>query len=466
MFIVHPCNKVPWLQSSEALRSSGAKNQNDLRMFYRHFAPPGLQKRKRARTLIKMKPMKLYRRRQACVVAVILLSVALAAVANGQSRFVTTRGKSFAAPDGKPLLLRGINLGNWLLPEGYMFKFKTTNSPRLINAVVSELVGEDEAGQFWKAFRDNYITRDDIRFIKQSGFNSVRVPFSYRLFVTDDAGRTLSGPGYELLDRVVGWSREEGLLVILDMHAAPGGQTGDNIDDSWGYPFLLESNDSQDLTVRIWRKIAARYRNDPAVLGYDLLNEPIAHYFNTNELNPKLEPLYRKIVTGIREVDRNHIIFLGGAQWDGNFKVFGPPFDNKLAYTFHKYWMDVNQKAIQEYLDFREKHNVPVWMGESGENNDEWIASFRSLLETNNVGWCFWPYKKLDATSCPVSIKLPADWDAIIGFAEGPRATFEEVRKHRPLKAKVQNALKDYLEGVKFANCRINHGYLKALGVK
>src|SRR6185369_697836 len=172
----------------------------------------------------------------------------------------------------------------------------------------------EEAQQFWKAFRENYITRDDIRFIKQSGFNSVRVPFSYRLFVVDDANRTLAGPGYELLDRVVGWCREEKLFVILDMHAAPGGQTGDNIDDSWGYPFLFESNESQDLTVRIWRKIAAGYSNDPTVIGYDLLNEPIAPYFDTASLNPKLEPLYRKIVAGIREVDQNHLIFLGGAQ--------------------------------------------------------------------------------------------------------------------------------------------------------
>lgn len=398
--------------------------------------------------------------------AIILLSLTLATVDTAQSRFVTTRGKSFVSPDAKPLLLRGINLGNWLLPEGYMFKFKTANSPRRINAVVSELVGEDEAQRFWKTFRDNYITRDDIRFIKQSGFNSVRVPFSYRLFVVDDAPRTLAGPGYELLDRVVGWCREEGLYVVLDMHAAPGGQTGDNIDDSWGYPFLFESSESQDLTAKIWRKIAARYENEPAVLGYDLLNEPIAHYFDAKELNPKLEPLYRKIVAAIREVDRNHIIFLGGAQWDTNFKVFGPPFDDKLAYTFHKYWMDVNQRAIQEYLDFRDKHNVPVWMGESGENTDEWITSFRKLLEQQDVGWCFWPYKKLDATSCPVSINPPADWDAIVTFAEGPRARYEEIRDHRPARAKTERILNDYLEGVKFANCRINQGYLKALSVK
>lgn len=398
--------------------------------------------------------------------AVILLSLVASSTGSGQSKFVTTRGKEFVSPAGKPLLLKGTNLGNWLLPEGYMFKFKTASSPRLIQTVVNELVGEDEGRRFWKAYRENYITREDIRFIKQSGFNSVRVPFSYRLFVSEGEPQQLEGPGYELLDHVVDWCRKEGLFVILDMHAAPGGQTGDNIDDSWGYPFLFENAESQELTVNIWRKIAARYKQEPAVAGYDLLNEPIAHYFDAGALNPKLEPLYRRIVTGIREVDKNHIVFLGGAQWDGNFKVFGPPFDDKLAYTFHKYWMDVNKGAIQEYLDFRDKYNVPVWMGESGENTDEWIASFRTLLEQNNISWCFWPYKKLDATSCIASINRPAEWEAIVTFANGPRTTFEEVRKNRPPKEKAQKALSDYLERIKFANCRVNQGYLKALGLK
>src|SRR2546426_8662290 len=159
-------------------------------------------------------------RRHAYLLAIVLLSLVPSA-ADGQTRFATTRGEELVSPDGRPLLLKGINLGNWLLPEGYMFKFKATNSPRLIQAAISELVGEDEARQFWKTYRDNYITREDIKFIKQSGFNSVRVPFSYRLFASDGEISRLEGPGYELLDRVVDWCRREGLYVILDMHAAP-----------------------------------------------------------------------------------------------------------------------------------------------------------------------------------------------------------------------------------------------------
>jgi endoglucanase len=407
-----------------------------------------------------------YKRNLALYLSITLFMISVAVVSNGQSKFVTTRGKGFASPDGKPLLLKGINLGNWLLPEGYMFKFKAANSPRLIHTVINQLIGEDEARRFWKNYRDNYITFEDIRFIKQAGFNSVRVPFNYRLFVSEGETQKLEGPGYELLDRVVNWSKREGLFVILDMHGAPGGQTGDNIDDSWGYPFLFESTESQDLTVNIWRKIAARFSNEPAVIGYDLLNEPIAPYFDSDSLNLKLEPLYRKITAGIRQVDRNHIIFLGGAQWNSNFKVFGPPFADKLAYTFHKYWVEVTQKNIQEYLDFRDRHNVPLWMGESGENTDEWITSFTALLERNNIGWCFWPYKKLDASSCVVSINRPVDWDAIVAFANHPRATFEEVRKNRPAREKIQKALDSYLQQIKFANCRINESYLKAMGLQ
>jgi endoglucanase len=406
------------------------------------------------------------RKAAAVALALFLSAAAGAPAARAQGRFVTTRGGEFVAPDGRPLLLRGINLGNWLLPEGYMFKFKVANSPRRIDEVVSQLVGEEAARQFWREFRDNYVTREDVRFIRRAGFNSIRVPFHYRLFVTGDEPRRLEGPGYELLDRVIGWCREEGLLVVLDMHGAPGGQTGDNIDDSFSYPFLFDSPESQELTVALWRKLAARYRDEPAVLGYDLLNEPIAHFFDADRLNPKLEPLYRRIVAAVREVDRNHVVFLGGAQWNTNFKIFGPPFDGRVAYTFHKYWMEVRQEAVQEYVDFRERHGVPVWMGESGENTDEWIASFRGLLERNRIGWCFWPYKKLDATSSVVSVGKPADWDAVAAFADHPRTTYEDVRKNRPPAGVSRRALAGYLEAVKFKNCRVNEGYLKALGLR
>jgi aryl-phospho-beta-D-glucosidase BglC (GH1 family) len=396
----------------------------------------------------------------------VLLIAGWAFVSAQQTSFVRVSGRNIVAPDGMPILLRGINLGNWLVPEGYMFKFTHTNSPKRINETFLQLLGPEETKKFWKQYRDAYITKEDILFIKKSGLNSIRVPFNYRLFVSEDHGTRFDGPGFEMLDRVIGWSREAGLYVVLDMHCAPGGQTGDNIDDSEGYPFLFESAEAQQLTVDLWKEIARRYAHESILIGYDFLNEPIATYFDASHFNPGLEPLYQRITAAVREVDTNHIIFLGGAQWNNNFSVFGPPFDAKVVYTYHKYWCDTTQAMVQEYADFMKKYNVPIWMGESGENTDQWIGAWRRLNERNNFGWCFWPYKKMDSGSNMVSIKKTAEWDSVAAFANKPRTTYKEIREARPSDAVIKKAFADYLELCKFSNCTVNEGYMNALGLR
>jgi endoglucanase len=393
--------------------------------------------------------------------------VVLAASAFGQQNgFVTSRGREIVDPEGRPLLLRGINLGNWLVPEGYMFKFDSATSPRLINNVLSELIGPDATREFWRKYRDNYITREDIRFIRNAGLNSIRVPFNWRLFAIDDDSTIWTGPGFEMLDRVVGWCKEEGLWVILDMHCAPGGQTGDNIDDGWGYPFLFEDRVSQERTIQLWQKIAERYCHEKTIIGYDLLNEPIAHYFDQSKLNPLLEPLYKRITSAIRAVDRDHILFLGGAQWNTNFGAFGAPFDSNVVYTFHKYWCDTTQAMIQDYVNFGMRYNVPIWMGESGENKNEWIAGWRRLQEKNKIGWCFWPYKKMAAPSCMVTFDRPKGWEAIMKYANGARSSFASIRSARISADLVKQSLTDFIEQCNFRNCRTNVDFLKALGLE
>lgn len=381
--------------------------------------------------------------------------------------FARVEAKKILDADGKELLLRGTNLGNWLNPEGYMFCFRDINSYRLIDGLLKELIGADEARLFWKKFRDNYVTRDDIQFLKKLGFNHIRVPFNFKLFILEDYPEVFIEEGFQRLDDLIDWCEDANLYIILDLHAAPGGQTGDNIDDSWGYPFLMENETAKVSTIRLWEKIADRYKNKKILLGYDLLNEPIAHFFeNKEELNSKLEPLYKRIVSAIREVDKNHIIFLGGAQWNTNFEVFSEPFDNNLVYTFHKYWMPPEQKEIQHYIDFREKYNVPIWMGESGENEDQWIDSFRVLLEKNNIGWTFWPYKKMDSSRGIVSFHKTEEWDAIIKYSENPGKNFEEKRKNKPPLDIIHRALDLLLENILLKNCIVNYGYLNSLGIQ
>lgn len=383
-----------------------------------------------------------------------------------QKNFFSVQGKEIIDSDGRPVLLKGINLGNWLVPEGYMFHFNKINSPQFIYFFFNTVLGPYEANNFWEEFRKYYITKEDIHFIKSLGLNHIRIPFNYRLFVTDYPYYELKGVGYELLDSVISWCKEENLYVILDMHCAPGGQTGDNIDDSFGYPFLFDSQKAQELTAAIWKKIAENYKDEKIIIGYDLLNEPIAHYFDVERLKPLLEPLYKKITSAIRDVDTNHIIFLGGAIWDSDFSIFSKPFDNKLVYTFHKYWTPPTQDVIQSYIEFRDKYNVPIWLGESGENTNEWIKEFREVLERNNIGWCFWPYKKLDSERGIVSIKRPDNYDDLINFADSFELSYEYIRENRLDFNSVKKILNEYLENIKLNNCIINEDYIKALGIR
>lgn len=404
------------------------------------------------------------------LLVLLLAGLLVPAQKTGKTHFAYVSGQNIYTPNHEKFLMQGTNVGNWLNPEGYMFFFEGAPSYRTINRAFSEMVGPQYTAEFWRKFKENYITEEDFKYIKSTGMNTVRVPFHYKLFTDEDyMGLNSKQNGFEILNNAIKWSKKYGLYVILDMHDAPGGQTGDNIDDSYGYPFLFENKENQQEFIDIWVKIAKRYANEPAVLGYDLLNEPIAHYFTKDleKLNAQLEPLYIRCTQAIRKVDKNHIVFLGGAQWNGNFKMFkNSTFDNNIAYTAHRYWSGTQEKDIQDFLDFRERVNLPLFMGETGENTDVWVKEFRETLERNNIGWTFWPYKKMVMKSGMKYIEKPKNWDLIVKYVNSDRSSFEKIRNARPDEALVKEAMLQLLENMKFKNCKTDAGYISALGMK
>ena len=409
--------------------------------------------------------MKTLRLALLALVAGLMLGCGNAGTTVSSSDFIRIYGQDLVAPDGSKFFIKGTNLGNWLNPEGYMFGFQKTNSARLIDQMFCEMVGPDFTAEFWKMFKDNYVTEKDIEFIASTGANTIRIPFHYKLFTDEDyMGLTSAQDGFKRLDDAIGWCRKYGLYVILDMHDAPGGQTGDNIDDSYGYPWLLESEASQKLFCDIWKKIAQYYKDEPVILAYDLINEPVAPYFdNVEDLNDLLEPLHKRVTAAIREVDNNHIIMLGAPQWNGNFKPFKDwTYDDKLMWTCHRYGGDPVRPAIMNFIEFRDSTNLPMYMGEIGHNTDEWQETFCRTMQEANIGYTFWPYKKI-RNSCFSGITPPENWDKVMEFSEAPRATFFEIRAARPDQETAKKAMLDFIEACKFENCTPQEGYIKSL---
>lgn len=382
-----------------------------------------------------------------------------------ENRFMYVAGENLLTAEGDTFFIRGTNLGNWLNPEGYMFGFRRCNSAGRINDAFSELIGPDQTARFWQEWKENYITAEDIRYIASTGANTIRIPFHYKLFTPDYyLGSYDEQEGFRWIDSVVNWCRPLGMYVILDMHDAPGGQTGDNIDDSYGYPWLMVSEPSQQLFCSIWKRIAAYYRDEPVVLGYELMNEPIAHFFQSDldSLNAQLEPLYKRAVDSIRTVDTCHIVLLGGAQWNGTFAgVFHDwAFDNKLMYTCHRYGNRAMVEDIQDFILWRDSVGLPLYMGETGHNTYDWIQTMCSILSDNNIGYTFWPYKKMGRSSW-LGFNPPQGWDSIVSFVEADRLSYQTIRQQRPSFHLAEDALFSLLDSCRFAHCTIDSLYIR-----
>lgn len=383
----------------------------------------------------------------------IVLSISIFSFAQNKQEkaisFLHTNGQDIVNESGQKILLKGVGLGNWLLPEGYMWKFGINGDrPRKIEKLIADLIGKEKAANFWKIFRQNYITEADIKRIAELGFNSVRPALNSRLFLTEGEKPVYVEEGFQLIDSLVTWCKKYNLYVIIDMHGAPGGQTGANIDDSPNnIPELFIERKYQDQLVELWVKLAQRYKDEPIVAAYDLLNEPLP--INTgaaDKYKHLLEPLYKRITAAIRKVDQKHMITLEGFNWSNDWSLFTKPFDNNVFYQFHYYcWARPdNLNEIDEFLRKRDELNTPIWVGETGEKGNAIYWATTQLFESKNIGFSFWPWKKMDTKNTPYSINKPTNWDLIAEYSKGGAKPDPEI---------AENALNELLNNVKLSNC-------------
>ncbi|MEC7263093.1 MAG: cellulase family glycosylhydrolase [Bacteroidota bacterium] len=363
----------------------------------------------------------------------LLFSIALiiSSTVFGQ-RFLHTEGQKIVDAQGNNVLLRGLGLGGWMVQEGYMLQTSGFAGPQhSIKQKITELIGEENMEEFYEAYLANGITKRDIDSLKAWGFNSVRLPMHYNLYTLPieeekEGENTWLEKGYAMTDALLEWCAANEMYLILDLHAAPGGQGHDaNISDyDPAKPSLWESEANQQKMVAFWEKMAERYKDSPWIGAYDIINEPNWNFEGENpngcdEMNnAPLRKLMVDITNAIRKVDKEHIIIIEGNCWGNNYNGVFPLWDDNIVISFHKYWNYNTKESIQQMLDYRETYNAPIWLGESGENSNVWFKDVLTLMETNNIGWAFWPMKKVDNIAGVTSVTKTKDYETLLDYWE------------------------------------------------
>jgi aryl-phospho-beta-D-glucosidase BglC (GH1 family) len=393
------------------------------------------------------------------------------------------------------VILRGVNLGGWQVQEGYMMKPGYSGTQGSIKKYLfSQNQSDGQVESFYQQWRDNFFTKADIDYLKDKGFNCVRLPLHYELFLTASQRAVRTGvskgstsygdylnslrgwygnnqlfndpstlEGIRLIDEVLSWCGGNGMYVVLDLHAAPGAQGSDtNISDalvSGGNDFW-NNQINQDIAVRLWQALSTRYKGDPRVAMYDVLNEP-NNIPNTSSQNgnQRLHDLMQRFINTIRSNGDNHLILLEGNGFGNDYNYMEKrTFSNtaNLVYNSHRYSgsgyeidnnpnsVDGNQpnslRLIGNLTRFRSDNNVPIWVGETGENSAQWMSDAAKGLNQVGIGYCHWTYKRFENSANAALFRINSPY--LVDGAGNMGAV---------------------LQNIKFANCVVNSSTLNAV---
>ncbi|MDB5119189.1 MAG: glycosyl hydrolase family 5 [Sphingobacteriales bacterium] len=393
--------------------------------------------------------------RYVIALAIILISQSINSF--GQS-FLKVKDKLIVNEQGEKVILRGMGLGGWMLQEGYMFRLSNLGQQYKIREGIQDLVGAEKAAQFYDKWLKNHTRKIDIDSMASWGFNSIRLPIHFDLYTLPVDQEPVVGQntwiekGFAMTDSLLSWCKANKMYLILDLHAAPGGQGNDlPISDRHpDKPSLWQSEANKQKTIALWRKLAERYVDEPGIGGYDIINEPNWGFEKSEDFrgteetkNEPLRKLMMDITTAIRQVDKKHIIIIEGNGFGNNYRGVLPAWDDNMVLSFHKYGNFNTTSAIQSFLDLREKYNIPLWLGESGENSNTWFTEAIGLVEKNDIGWAWWQEKKMGINN-PLEIKITPAYQKLLDYwsKKGPK----------PSEAEAWATLNELLENLKLEN--------------
>ncbi len=325
-------------------------------------------------------------------------------------------GTRIVGADG-PVLLRGFGLGGWMNMENFITGYAGSESQQ--RRALRRVLGEEGYERFFARFLDVFFTDADAAYLASLGLNSLRVPFNYRHFESDDEPFVIRPEGFALLDRVVDACARHGIYTILDLHALPGAQNQHwHSDNPTQWAGFWAQRQFQDRVVHLWEAIAEHYRGNPWVAGYNPINEPGDTHGVT------LGPFYRRLESAIRAVDPDHILFLDGNRYSTQFDQLGDPLPNTV-YTAHDYALPgfvdggpypgesrgqyIDRDRVEETFLARTAYmretGTPIWVGEFGpvytgdpardEQRYRLLQDQLEIFSRHDASWALWTFKDI-----------------------------------------------------------------------
>jgi hypothetical protein len=385
--------------------------------------------------------------------------------------FLRVSGKQIVDGQGANFRLHGFGLGNWMIQEPYMMDVNgIATTQQELKTKFAALIGTNNLNVFYSAWLSNYITQADVQALAAAGLNSFRLPMHFALFTLPIDQEPVPGQntwietGFTLVNNLLGWCASNHVYLFLDMHCCPGGQGYDQAISDYNppAPSLWQSTTNQSKMIALWQEIARRYSTNQWVGGYDLINEPNWTFENNSDIhggsdqtNAPLRQIMMDATATIRQVDTNHLLIIEGNGWGNNYNGILPPWDPNLVISFHKYWDSPTTNSMQGKLNMRDQWNMPLWLGETGENSNEWFRDVAHLCDLFNIGWSWWPWKKIGATAGPVMVQETPGYQAILNYWRNGGVP--------PATNTAFSSLLGFAQATRFENCGFHPDVLDAI---
>jgi endoglucanase len=357
--------------------------------------------------------------------------------------FVHQSGTQLLDGANRPLRLRGVNLGGWLLWEGWLWGqgFDYIGESAMMKNLAG-LVGPTRAEQFRSDVRDNYVTASDFKAMSAYGLNVARVPINYRLLEDDAQPLRYRQAGWDVLDRTVAAAKRHNVYLVLEMAVAPCSQMYAFISDYVGPDFLWSSPQCQDRMVAMWKAIAARYAGENIVAGYDLMNETIIG-------DQQLLNLYKRATAAIREVDRKHTVIYEGNYMARTFNLFTGPLDSNQMLSFHDYpWafpgQDLSVRMVAHDAAAK-RLNSPQWVGEFGQSPYADVQRYIDTFDKDPLvaGWAQYTWKQSPGFAALQTIQHTAASRKLVEW-------INNTGRPRPTDAEATQGMADFIRAIRF----------------